>query len=261
MHFIQPGPSVRHYHARCNHDWSRRFARWDLRQYTVFPQDGLVSAPSNLTPTEAATLTCAPLTAWNALYGLESKALRPGQTVLTEGTGGVSLAAIQFAVAAGATVIATTSSDERGKRLKDLGAHHVINYKTNSTWGEHAKKISPGGLGVDNVIEVGGPSTMEQAMKAVRADGVITVIGFLGGAAGEKQPSTLDALTHHCIIRGILVGSRVQFEEMNRAVDANNIHIVVDEKRFAFEEAKEAYQYQWDQKAFGKVVIHLGRLE
>lgn len=218
-------------------------------------------APSNVTPTEAATLNCAPLTAWNALYGLESKALKPGQTVLTEGTGGVSLAAIQFAVAAGATVIATTSSDEKGKRLKELGAHHVINYKTNSSWGEHAKKISPGGLGVDHVIEVGGPSTMEQALQAIKSDRVITVIGFLGGAGGEKQPSTLDALTHQCIIRGILVGSRAQFEDMNRAIDANNIHMVVDEKRFGFEDAKAAYQYQWDQKAFGKVVIHLGRLE
>jgi NADPH:quinone reductase-like Zn-dependent oxidoreductase len=232
-----------------------------LRQYAVFSEDGLVLAPSNLTPTEASTLTCAPLTAWNALYGLESKAFRPGQTVLTEGTGGVSLAAIQFAVAAGAIVIATTSSDEKGKRLKELGAHHVINYKTNPSWGEHAKKISPGGLGVDHVIEVGGPSTMEQALKAVRFDGVISVIGFLGGAGDDKQPSTLDALTYQCIIRGILVGSRAQFEEMNRAVEANNIHIVVDEKRFGFEDLKAAYQYQWDQKAFGKTVVQLGRLE
>ena len=232
-----------------------------LRQYAVFPEDGLVQAPSNLTPTEASTLTCAPLTAWNALYGLESKALKPGQTVLTQGTGGVSLAAIQFAVAAGATVIATTGSDEKVKKLKDMGAQHVINYKTTESWGEEAKKLSPNGLGVDHVIEVGGPNTMTQSMQAIHSDGVITVIGFLGGVEGEKQPSTLDALTYQCIIRGVLVGSRVQFEEMNQAIDANNIHMIVDEKRFGFEDVKEAYQWQWDQKAFGKVVVQLGRLE
>lgn len=136
-----------------------------LRKYAVFPESGLARAPSNLTPTEAGTLTCAPLTAWNALFGLESKALQPGQVVLTQGTGGVSLAAIQFAKAAGATVIATTSSDEKAKRLEKLGADIVLNYKKDPNWGETAKRLSPGKAGVDIIVEVGGPGTMTQSLK------------------------------------------------------------------------------------------------
>lgn len=136
-----------------------------LRKYAVFPDSGLALAPSNLTPTEAGTLTCAPLTAWNALYGLESKALKPGDVVLTQGTGGVSLAAIQFAKAAGATVIATTSSDEKGKRLEALGVDIVLNYKKDPKWGETAKRLSPGKAGVDHIIEVGGPGTMAQSLQ------------------------------------------------------------------------------------------------
>lgn len=136
-----------------------------LRQYAVFPESGLALAPSNLTPTEAGTLTCAALTAWNAYYGLESKALKPGHTVLTQGTGGVSLAAIQFAKAAGATVIATTSSNEKAKRLEALGADIVLNYKKDPNWGETAKRLSPGKQGVDHIVEVGGPGTMAQSLK------------------------------------------------------------------------------------------------
>lgn len=145
-----------------------------LRQYAVFPESGLALAPSTLTPTEAATLTCAALTAWNALYGLESKALRPGNTVLTQGTGGVSLAAIQFAKAAGATVIATTSSDEKAKRLESLGADIVLNYKKDTNWGETAKRLSPGKMGVDHIVEVGGPGTMSQSLKGKRPPSPLT---------------------------------------------------------------------------------------
>ncbi len=108
---------------------------------------------------------------------------------------------------------------------------------------------------VDHVIEVGGPGTMEQSMKAVKMDGIISVIGFLGGPNAEKTPSTLDTLTYLCIVRGILVGSRMQFEEMNAAIDANKIKPVVDEKIFSFEDTKDAYQYMWEQKHFGKLVI------
>ncbi|KAK6208638.1 zinc-binding dehydrogenase [Colletotrichum tabaci] len=231
-----------------------------LRQYAVLPEHGLVRSPRTLTSVEAATLPCAPLTAWNALYGLQSKALRPGDVVLTQGTGGVSLAAIQFAVAAGATVIATTSSAAKGERLKKLGAHHVINYKETPNWGEVAKSLTPDGLGVDHIIEVGGPGTVAQSLKAVKLEGVISVIGFLSigdAASAGQQPTLLDALNNLCTIRGILVGSRQQFEEMNRAIDANGIKPVVDAKIFGFEEVKEAYQYQWEQKHFGKVVIKI----
>jgi len=225
-----------------------------LREYGIFEDSGLVKMPENLNFNQAATLSCAALTAWNALYGGISP-LKPGDTVLTQGTGGVSIFAVQFAVAAGANVIATTSSDDKGKTLKKLGAHHVINYKTDKNWGETAKKLSPGGEGVTHVVEVGGPGTMQQSFNAVKIDGTITVIGFLGGVDTSGGPSPLDALTNICNIRGVLVGSRAQFEDMNRAIEASDIKPVVDGEVFSFEKAKDAYQYQWDQKHFGKVVI------
>ena len=149
---------------------------------------------------------------------------------------------IQFAKAAGARVIATTSSDAKAEVLKKLGADHVINYKTDENWGETAKKLTPGGLGLDHIIEVGGPKTIKQSLNAIKIDGVITVIGFLGGHS-KDEPSFLEVLLHSCVVRGGLVGSRQQFEAMNKAIDANGIKPVVDEKVFALEELKEAYQY------------------
>lgn len=130
--------------------------------------------PTNLNFLEASTLSCAALTAWNALYGLESRALKPGQTVLTQGTGGVSIFALQFAKAAGARVIATTSSAKKAELLKQYGADHVINYKENPNWGDEAKSLTPGNRGVEHVVEVGGPTTMKQSIKAVSIDGVIS---------------------------------------------------------------------------------------
>lgn len=225
-----------------------------LQQYGVYDQFGVVRMPSNLDFLQGATLSCAGLTAWNALYGLESKKLIPGQWVLTQGTGGVSIFGVQFAKAAGARVIATTSSDEKAQRLKALGADHVINYKTDTKWGETAKKLT-GGAGVNHVIEVGGPGTMEQSLQAIALEGVITVIGFIGGHG--EGPGMLDALSHTCILRGILVGSRAQLEDMNHAIEANDIKPVVDEKVFDLEQAKEAYEYMWAQKHFGKLCIKL----
>ncbi|PVI03516.1 alcohol dehydrogenase [Periconia macrospinosa] len=225
-----------------------------LAEYGVFNENGLVAAPSNLDMIEASTLSCAALTAWNALYGLESRALKPGQTVLTQGTGGVSTFAVQFAKAAGATVIATTSSSEKAELLKKLGADHVINYKETPDWGEKAKSLTPDGKGVEHVVEVGGPTTMAQSLKAVAMEGVISIIGFIGGFS-KDQPTFLDCLNHLCTVRGLLVGSRLQFEDMNRAIEANNIHPVVDKKKFSLTELKDAYQYMWEQKHFGKLVV------
>ncbi|KAF1993137.1 hypothetical protein P154DRAFT_451005 [Amniculicola lignicola CBS 123094] len=227
-----------------------------LREYAKFNEQGLVKSPENLNFFEASTLTCAGLTAWNALYGLESRSLKPGDWVLTQGTGGVSIFAVQFAKAAGAKVIATTSSQEKGDMLKKLGADHVINYKENPNWGEAAKSLTPGHEGVQHVIEVGGPTTMAQSLKAVRIDGVISIIGFLGGFS-KDQPTFLDCLNNLCTARGILVGSRLQFEDMNRAIEANDIHPVVDEKVFDLDHLKDAYEYMWDQKHFGKLCIKI----
>lgn len=210
-----------------------------LRQYGAYDEQGLVHMPSNLNFLEASTLTCAGLTAWNALYGL--KGLMPGDWVLTQGTGGVSIFAVQFAKAAGARVIATTSSAAKGEKLKQLGADHVLNYKEDENWGETAKKLT-GGKGVQHVVEVGGPSTMTQSLKAIAFDGVISIIGFIGGGKAEKQPTFLDCLMNICTVRGILVGSRHQFEDMNRAIEANNIKPVIDEKTFKLDQVKDAYQ-------------------
>ncbi|KAF2473881.1 alcohol dehydrogenase [Lindgomyces ingoldianus] len=225
-----------------------------LREYAAFDEQGLVHMPANLNWLEASTLSCAAVTAWNALYGLESRALKPGDTVLTQGTGGVSIFALQFAKAAGAKVIATTSSPQKADLLKKLGADHVINYKENVNWGEEAKSLTPGKAGVQHVVEVGGPTTMAQSLKAIKIDGVISIIGFIGGFSKE-QPTFLDCLMNICTVRGLLVGSRLQFEDMNRAIEANDIHPIVDEKVFDLVHAKEAYEYMWDQKHFGKLCI------
>ena len=225
-----------------------------LRHHGVFEDKGLVKIPESLSFKEASTLPCAALTAWNALYGLESKSLKPGDWVLTQGTGGVSIFALQFAKAAGARVIATTSSDAKASTLKSLGADHILNYKTTPNWGDEAKKLTPGSAGVDHILEVGGPKTIAQSLAAIKLEGVISIIGFLGGQE-KDQPGFLECLTHIAIVRGVLVGSRLQFGQMNRAIDASGIKPVIDERVFAFEDLKEAYQYQWDQKHFGKVVV------
>lgn len=223
-----------------------------LRQYGVFNETGLSLAPSNLNDVETSTLTCAGLTAWNALYGL--KPLKPGEWVLTQGTGGVSLFALQFAKAAGARVISTSSSPEKCATLKKLGADHVINYKDDPKWGETAKQLT-GGAGVDHVIEVGGAGTLVQSCKAIKFEGIISIIGFLSGH--KTDVSAVDALMNICTFRGIYVGSLQQLEDMVRCVEANDIHPVVDEKVFTLEQAKEAYQYMWDKKHFGKIGIKI----
>ncbi|KAK4234778.1 putative zinc-type alcohol dehydrogenase-like protein yoga [Achaetomium macrosporum] len=224
-----------------------------LRQYGVFNENGVTRMPKNLDFVEAATLTCAALTSWNALYGL--KRLRKGETVLVQGTGGVSLFALQFAKAAGAAVIATTSSMEKAEFLKKLGADHVINYRENPNWGEAARKLTPNGEGVEHVIEVGGEKTMTQSLQAIKMEGVITIIGFLGGP--KPKESTMEALNHVCTIRGVYVGSREQLEEMVAEMEKHDIHPVVDKTVFTLDKAREAYDYMWAQKHFGKIGIKI----
>ncbi|KAI2466916.1 NAD(P)-binding protein [Annulohypoxylon bovei var. microspora] len=223
-----------------------------LRQYGVFNENGLVRSPKNLSYVEASTLSCAALTSWNALYGL--KALKPGEWVLVEGTGGVSIFALQFAKAAGAKVIATTSSAAKAETLKKLGADHVINYRDDPNWGETARKIT-GGIGVHHVVEVGGAGTVEQSLKAVKFEGIISIIGFLGGA--QPKATLLDTLTHICTARGVYVGSKELMEDMVNAIEVNDIHPVVDKEVFDFAKTKEAYEYMWDRKHFGKLVIKI----
>ncbi|KAI1034997.1 hypothetical protein LB503_011627 [Fusarium chuoi] len=189
-----------------------------LRDYGVFNENGL-----------AATLPCSALTAWNALYGL--KAVLPGDWVLTQGTGGVSISALQFAKAAGARVVATTSSAAKAQKLKELGADHEI-----PNWGEEAKRLTEGG--VDHVLEVGGAHTITESLKAVNLGGVVTIIGWIAGP-GETGPSFPQILSSMAVVRGIFVGSRDQFEAMVRAIEASDIKPVLDQHVFKLEELKQ----------------------
>ncbi|KAH6973082.1 hypothetical protein BKA56DRAFT_593252 [Ilyonectria sp. MPI-CAGE-AT-0026] len=227
-----------------------------LRSVGAFDEQGLVAMPKGLSFTEAATLSCAGLTAWNALFGLAGKSLAAGQWVLTQGTGGVSIFAIQFAKAVGARVIATTSSAEKGRILEKLGADHIINYRETADWGPVAKKLT-GGTGVDLVVEVAGTS-MKQSIACLKLDGTISIIGSVGGEVKE-QPGLLECWINLCTARGVWVGNRVQMEEMCHAIEANldKLRPVVDPKVFTLDQVREAYEYQWSGKHQGKVCIEI----
>ena len=208
-------------------------------------------APVGYSHAEASTLTTAGLTAWRALMADDS--LKPGDTVLIQGTGGVSIFALQFAKMAGATVIATSSSDAKLERLKALGADHVINYRKDTQWGATARALT-GGRGVDHVIEVGGPSTLEQSMSAVRVAGHISVIGILSGVSGSMD--FVPALVKQVRLQGVLVGSRTQQQDMIRAINANGMRPIID-RHFPLTDMVEAFKYQETNQHFGKIVLDI----
>ncbi|KAJ9615018.1 hypothetical protein H2200_001092 [Cladophialophora chaetospira] len=193
------------------------------------------------------------VTAWGCLYG--ERRVMPGDTVLIQGTGGVSLFGLQFAVAAGATVIATTSSDDKIELLKRLGAKHVVNYKMQPDWGLAARKLTPNGEGFDSILDVGGPTTMGESLKAVKVGGDIHMIGFLGGTEQNTQATIWHARQAFCNLKSVVVGNRVQFEEMNRAIESLGLKPVLDSSTFELKRLKEAYQYVIDAKHVGKVVV------
>jgi NADPH:quinone reductase-like Zn-dependent oxidoreductase len=219
-----------------------------LSEYVVLRERGVVALPAHLTFEEGATLPCAALTAWHAL---QSGGIACGRSVLTMGSGGVSVFALQFAVASGARVIATTGSDAKAGRLLALGASDVLNYQSEPNWESKVFELT-GRRGVDQVVEVGGAGTLGKSLRAVRTGGHVSLIGVLAGGAGEVNP--LPAVMKGVTIRGIFVGSREMFEEMNRAIALHAIRPVVD-RVFAFEEAPEAYRYLQSGAHFGKVVI------
>ena len=219
-----------------------------LAEQVVFEHDGLVHVPDHLSWEEAASLPCAALTAWNALFC--SGHLQPGHTVLTLGSGGVSIFALQFARLAGATVIATTGKEEKVERLRELGAAEVIHYRRTPEWSKPVRAFTAG-RGVDQVIEVGGAATLEQSLRAVRRGGLISFIGRVAGA-GEFNPNWIFLKTVR--VQGIYVGSREMFEAMNRAVAAHRLRPVID-RVFPFEEAREALHYLESGAHFGKVCI------
>jgi NADPH:quinone reductase-like Zn-dependent oxidoreductase len=219
-----------------------------LAEYVMLDQDGLVHFPDHLSFEEAATLPCAAVTAWNALITLGQ--LKAGDTVLVMGTGGVSIFALQFARMTGARVIATSSSDAKLARVRELGAAEVMNYRTVPEWGKSAYKMTAGG--VDHVIEVGGAGTLANSFEAVRAGGRISLIGLLTGFGGEFNP--LAVLFKGVCFQGIRVGSREMFEAMNRAIAAAQLRPIID-RTFAFDEAPAAYRHLESGAHFGKVCI------
>ena len=208
-------------------------------------------APVGWSHVEASTLTTAALTAWRAL--MCDDALKPGDTVLVLGTGGVSIFALQFAKMAGATVIATSSSDDKLQKLKALGADHLINYRQTANWGEVAREIT-NGRGVDHVVEVGGPATLNQSMLAARVGAHISVIGILTGLSGEV--SIVTALMKQLRLQALIVGNRTQQQEMIKAIEANNMRPVID-KIFPLENIVEAFQYQETNQHFGKICLEM----
>jgi NADPH:quinone reductase-like Zn-dependent oxidoreductase len=221
-----------------------------LAELRMFREEGLVRIPDHLSYEEASTLPCAAVTAWHAL--MTDGGLMPGGTVLVQGTGGVSLFALQFAHLAGARVIATSSSDAKLERARKMGASDGINYKTTPEWDAAARKLTDG-IGVDHIVEVGGAGTLARSFKAVRMGGRISLIGVLGGAG---DVGFVPVLMKNIQVQGIFVGSRAMFEAMNRAIVLHQLRPVVD-RVFAFEEAPAALRHLESGAHFGKVVIRV----
>ncbi len=227
-------------------------AQWDgvLREYAVFDEQSLVKVPEHLSYEEAATLPCAALTAWHALA--VSGSLKAGESVLTLGTGGVSVFAVQLAKLFGARVIATSSSDEKLARLTELGADEIINYRTRDDWEKAVLELT-GRLGVDHVVEVGGAGTLGKSVASVRVGGHIALIGALTGAASFDPISIFMKAVR---LQGIFVGSRRMFEDMNKAITENHLRPVVD-RVFGFREVEAALNYMATGSHFGKIVVRV----
>ena len=221
-----------------------------LAEHVVLSAEGLVRIPAHLSFEQAAALPCAAVTAWHA--ALVKGKLKPGDTVVTLGTGGVSLFSAQFALMTGARVIATTGSDAKIGRLRELGVSEVINYRTTPDWDVRVRELT-GGRGADLVIEVGGPGSVARSIAAIRYCGHISVVGNLAGKATIDPGALFAKRASMC---GIQVGSRDMFEAMNRAIEVARLEPLID-RVFDFMEARAAYEYLAGGKHFGKVVIRV----
>lgn len=221
------------------------------RQHVTAPAHWFTRVPIGYSHAEAATLTCAGLTAWRALF--VDNAIKPGDTVLVQGTGGVSIFALQFAKAAGARVIATSSSGEKLERLRDLGADHLINYREETAWGAKALALTEG-RGVDCVVEIGGAGTLDQSMLATRVGGHIALIGVLAGFAGPVQTGLL--MAKNLRVQGLTVGSRAQQLAMIEGIEANGIKPVISDT-FPLERLADAFRHQASGKHFGKIAVEI----
>jgi NADPH:quinone reductase-like Zn-dependent oxidoreductase len=219
-----------------------------LSEYKLFQENQLITYPKQLSAAEASTLPIAGLTAWNALQYAN---LQPGNTVLLHGTGGVSIFALQFAKALGATVIITSSSDEKLKRAQQLGADILINYKTTAEWEAVVYQVTEG-QGADVVVETVGGQNLQRSLNALRMGGYISIVGLLDGF--EANINTLTLLHQQATIRGMEVGSTADFEAMNGAIATHHIHPVID-KTFTVEQTQQAFEYLEQGLHFGKIVI------
>ena len=217
-----------------------------LADFKVVGAEALLLAPRHLTFEEAATLPCAAVTAWSALAGV-----RAGDTVLTQGSGGVAVFALQLARLLGARVIATAGSSANGERLEKLGADAVVDYVKNPQWAEAVRALTRG-RGVDRVVEVGGPGTLAQSIKAVAYGGEVSIVGAL--AAGDSGFDFMSLFMNQVTLRCISAGSRSDTEALIRAVEGHAMHPVID-RVFPFAEAKSAWEHYSGRKLFGKVVI------
>lgn len=219
------------------------------RELAVFSQEGVSKVPDFLTDEEVATLPCAALTAWRALF--EDADLQPGDTVVLQGTGGVSIFGLQFAKAAGLRALITSSSDEKLERAKGLGADHLVNYRQTPEWSKPVREATRG-VGADFIMEVGGQGTIEQSLKAVRIGGHIAIIGVVAQGGSGINPAVL--IGNAARMQGVFVGSRDMFEAMCRAIDLHQIRPVVD-KVFPWTEARAAFETMAGGEHFGKIVL------
>jgi len=223
-----------------------------LCEYRVWPAAALVRTPDHLSDVEAASLPCAGLTAWSAVVKLGR--IRPGQTVLTQGTGGVSIFALQFAKMSGARVIATSSSEAKIEKLKALGADATINYRSTPEWGKAARQIT--GSGVDLVVEVGGVGTLNESIRATRIGGSIAFIGVLAGRPEQESRLSLMVMQQQRL-QGVTVGSVEDLQAMADAIAVNRMTPIID-KVFPFTDAKAAFAHMASGAHFGKVAIAIG---
>jgi NADPH:quinone reductase-like Zn-dependent oxidoreductase len=221
------------------------------RELAVFSQEGLSKVPDFLTDHQVATLPCAALTAWRGLF--EDANLQPGDTVVLQGTGGVSIFGLQFAHAAGMRTLITSSSDEKLERAKALGADHTVNYRTEPEWSRPVREVT-GGRGCDFIMEVGGMGTLGQSMRAIRLGGHIAIVGVVAGPGEPFNPAAL--IGNSAKLQGLSVGSRTMFEAMCRAMELHKISPVVD-KVFPFAETKQAFESMRAGEHFGKIVVDL----
>ncbi len=216
-------------------------------EYSCLPASALTAIPDDYSFAQAATLPCAALTAWRALVPVGQ--IKAGDTVLIQGSGGMSIFGLQFAKAAGAYVYATTSSDRKAERLIELGADEVVNYQQDEKWGKTIAKRSGG---IDHILDVGGPSTLAQSVEAVAYQGQISLIGILGGRKAEVVLPKL--FFKHASLNGIAVGSRAMQADMVKAINVSGMQAVID-RSFELSQIKEAFEYQLSGQHFGKIIL------